>query len=321
MNMKVVLSLCFLIFLNQFGVVLCRQYGVQSQSTRRSVLRPCILCCGRKETEPNALRNLIGKGKKSTDLIVSSTCKTDQNGEGNSQLSGMKEDGSRLKGAAITSDVIGIEAIPKDSCRVGLDNTVQTQINVISKSDPDQSDDEAGKNYNFKQCFSESPPIVPYQGFFLIFAESMTTFMFLDATKANWFFTDYLDGCDIFVATDTTQLDKPLVIHSNKNDLREESDKVRLKAKGEIVDKIMANVQLTKPSYKLRARLYVTQSLPNVNDYFTGYLNDVRHSGLRLYTYDSVTFDKHLFFGYYDKVWKFYVKPIKAGGTTTQIEF
>lgn len=316
--MKDVVLLCFLVFLNQFGVVLCRQHEVQSQSTRRSVLRSCKLCCGRKQTEPNALRNLFGKGKESTDIIVSSKCHTDQNGEGNSQLSGMKENGNRLKGAAITEDIIGIEVLPNDGCRVGLDNSAQTQINVISKSDPDQSNEVVGMEYNFKQCSLKSPP-VPYQGVFLTYVESMNTFMFLDITKANWFFTDYLDGCDIFVATDATQPDKPLVIHSNRNDLQDKSDEVRLSAKGDVVDKIMAIVQLTKPSYKLKARLYLTPTSPAVGIYFKKYLSDIRHAGLHTDTYDSDKLGKHLFFGFYDKVWKFYVKPVK-GGTTKEIK-
>ena len=110
--MKAVLFFCVLVFLN-FAVM--RSTGVG------------CLCCG-KNQERNALQNLLGEGREATNLIVSTDCHLFPAIEEFSTWLAIKENGNtyeynpQKRGYEIQQGTIGIQVIPKDSCRVGLGN-------------------------------------------------------------------------------------------------------------------------------------------------------------------------------------------------------
>lgn len=153
--MKAVVFFCVLVFLN-FAVM--RSAGGN------------VFSSGKKQ-ERNALDNLLGKGTEATNLVVSSDCQLYPDYKEFSTWSAIKKNGERyiVKGNSdIPTETIGIQIIPKDmSCRVVLDNSKNTIINVISKSKLEDNDD------------------LQFQAFFLLQIDDTNTFMFLDPTRAE----------------------------------------------------------------------------------------------------------------------------------------
>jgi hypothetical protein len=272
--MKAVLFFCVLVFLN-FAVMRCAG----------------CLCCG-KNQERNALQNLLGKGTEKTQLVVSTDCF-----KMFSTRSAIKKNGQTL----------GEQVIPKDSCRVGLDNYENTYINVISKSEPENED--------FKECPSNGQYDRQFQAFFLTYEENMNTFMVLDPDRARWFFTSSLTGCDIFVAIDQNNPNNPLVIHSNMNVIN--NDKDNLKHKGDTVDMIMEKEFVR--GYELKARVYHKSPDVNARKYMDTYRNEHPHIEIIMF-YNAESQDSpFLFFGYYsNSVWHFFIKA-KNGGETYKV--
>jgi hypothetical protein len=275
--MKAVLFFCVLVFLN-FAVM-------RSVSGSGS-----LLSCG-KEQERNALQNLLGKGTEKTQLVVSSDCF-----KMFSTRSAIKKNGKTL----------GEQIIPKDSCRVGLDNDENTYINVISKSESDNED--------FKECPSNGQDDRQFQAFFLTYELNMNTFMFLDPNRARWFFTSSLTGCDIFVAINKNNPNNPLVIHSNMNAI--ENNKDNLEHKGNTVDKIMETVPV---GYELKARVYHKSQHPDARKYMDTYRNEHPHIEIIMFYNAESQGSPFLFFGYYSNaVWHFFIKA-KNGGETYKV--
>ena len=289
--MKAVLFFCVLVFLN---------FAVMRSAS--------CLCCG-KNQERNALQNLLGEGREATNLIVSTDCHLFPAIEEFSTWLAIKENGNTYEynpqksSYEIQPRTIGIQVIPKESCRVGLDNFKPTDINVISNS-------ESKKDKDFKECPSNGQNALQFQAFFLKFQENMNTFMFLDPNRARWFFTSELGGCDIFVAIDQSKPDNPLVIHSNMNVIN--NDKDNLEHKGDTVDKIM---KFVPEGYKVKARVYHKSPDPGAQKYMETYKKN--HDIGNIVFYDAASLESlFLFFGYYsNSVWHFFIKAQKGGET------
>lgn len=156
-----------------------------------------------------------------------------------------------------------------------------------------------------------------YQAVILRFAEESNTYMILDPEKAPWFFTDALGGCDIFVATAENQGNKPLVIHANRNQFKDQTK--NLQDKEDSVNGMLANLN---GNYRIIARAYFLPRNPpelvgNVQAYIAQY--EQNHPGIRLLPYNNyIRNQAFYFFGQYMSTqeparWRFYLKGAKDG--------
>jgi len=143
------------------------------------------------------------------------------------------------------------------------------------------------------------------QAVFLNLGVDTNTYMILNPAVAPWFFTDQLSGCDVFVATDPTRLDRPIVIHSNLNSRR--GNKIEnLRNKGNSIDEILRS----HAGYTLIARVYSAPSRQHrrgANNYLTKYKTN--HAGIQLVQYDTEQPRQPFqFIGHYVGRWTFYLK-------------
>ena len=151
-----------------------------------------------------------------------------------------------------------------------------------------------------------------FQAVYLPFAYNANTYMTLNATAAPWFFTAPLTGCDIFVATNPDQPNRPIVIHSNLNEYKEHN-LVNLQVKGIYADELLTD---SPPGYQLIARVYHKPSPEeemDVNNYLEKY--KTKHQKIMLLSYPSAKPQFFLFFGHYDGNWTFFLKG-ELDGTT-----
>lgn len=160
-----------------------------------------------------------------------------------------------------------------------------------------------------KQC-AKTPE---FQAVYLPFANNANTYMILNPTAAPWFFTTFLSGCDIFVATNPGQPNRPIVIHSNLNEYKEHN-LVNLQVKGIYADELLTD---SRPGYQLIARVYHKPSPGeemDVNNYLEKY--KTKHQKIMLLSYPSAKPQIFLFFGHYDGHWTFFLKGEKDGTTS-----
>ena len=156
--------------------------------------------------------------------------------------------------------------------------TVDKEVRLYSKN-YEQENVPAGS----EQCANQ----LKFQAIYLRYIEGGDSYTFLDPSTAPWFFTTPLMGCDVFVATETNQGDRPLVIHSNRNLI-----------KGTVVDKLRAKENFVKVllkrlqnRYKVIARVYMMSRFDEENrqraidDYMGQYLK--RNPGVKLIPYDE----------------------------------
>ena len=166
-----------------------------------------------------------------------------------------------------------------------------------------------------------------FQAIFLPFEEGLDLYTFLNPSVAPWFFTAPLGGCDIFVATETNHGDRPLVIHSNRNNILNAVD--NLMAKEKFVDGLLGRLQKT---YRVIARVHWTS--PNVetkgeiNEHLQKYV--ASHPEVRLIPYNeempSDGKQKFQFIGHYQRKfltlppwqwrWRFINKGVENGATS-----
>ena len=121
-----------------------------------------------------------------------------------------------------------------------------------------------------------------FQAIFLPFEERVDLYTFLNPSVAPWFFTARLGGCDIFVATTTDRGDRPLVIHSNRNNIINAVDNLR--AKEQFVDRLLKKWGGT---YRVIARVHWTS--PDVKGAIDKHLENyvASHPGVRLIPYNE----------------------------------
>ena len=155
-----------------------------------------------------------------------------------------------------------------------------------------------------------------FQAVFLPQDYNANTYMILNPAMAPWFFTAPLSGCDIFVATNPNQGDRPIVIHSNLNEYQNYLV-VNLKLKGATVDEML---ELRHPGYQVIARVHY-KPLPGEEEDVNPYLEQykIQHQGIHLISYTHeppATSQVFHFFGHYDGQWKFILKGEKDGKTT-----
>lgn len=243
-----------------------------------------VFCCNRKPSEPNALENLMAGNEKT--YLFRSPNRMDSLEQGQFK---------------VASQEIVIQVNQKIPFRVGVDKAEKTQINILTKTDDNYMKDL----YNFSPCGNQLAYFLPFQ-------ENLHTFMFWEWGKADWFFTDNLGGCDMFVAkSEVDQTKKALIIHSNLNKYKSEVEQeTNLRLKGaaakEIVDAF--------PGYRIVMRLYTKPTHPKALRYmqqYEKYHNAYPSMGRKkiyLYNYDAAT----IFFGLKAK---FYAKPMFGGET------
>ena len=268
----------------------------QAAATTRKK-RGCILstCCHRKQSEPNALQNLMPTP------------------EGGTKPAEIRRSYNLVNHTALIPtevDIPGNESVTKcdqsKPCRVGLDLDNEIQIDVITQEDKDVDENHW---WNFSPCENQL-------GYYLLFRENGHTFMSWDWKTANWFFTDDLTGCDVFVAKKLDEENKALIIHSNLNRLKEPNEKEEnFRIKGETAERI---VNLF-PGFRLVMRLYARPSHPAATNFIEEYKANHSLPGSKIFTheYDLDNYrDGYIFFG---KDGKFYVKA-KQGTETVELK-
>ena len=275
-----------------WSFVASNQAAASTRKKRGGVLSSC---CHRKQSEPNALQNLMPRpegGTKPTEIIFS------YNLTRHAVLTPTKVD--------IQGNELVIKYNQSKLCRVGLDRDNEIQIDVITHEDKDV--DENGFS-NFSPCENQLGYCLPFQ-------ENGHTFMSWDLKTANWFFTADLTGCDVFVAKKSDEEAKALIIHSNLNKYnapREQEKNLRIK--GEMAEKIVNSF----PGYRLVMRLYARPSDPAATNFIEKYKADhsLPESKIFTYEYDLDNYQAgYIFFG---KDGKFYVKA-KQGRETEELK-
>ena len=181
-------------------------------------------------------------------------------------------------------------------------------VSAVSKTDQDVPPGS-------KQCCALSQA---FQAVFLPFEVDKNTYMILDPSVVRWFFTSTLSGCDIFVAVDQQLGNRPIVIHSNRNNCGNKLQ--NLQEKGTSVDLRLKS----HPDYTLIARVYV-EPLPEdkvgAYEYLKQY--ETQHAGIKLISYNTnppAIAQAFYFIGHYvPEQWKFIVKG-KIDGTTKVLD-
>ena len=154
-----------------------------------------------------------------------------------------------------------------------------------------------------------------FQAIFLRYAEYGDSYTFLNPNVAPWFFTSPLEGCDVFVATEKNHGDKPLVIHSNRNQFKKDPVK-NLGDKEKFVKDLLKSLQR---SYKVIARVYMNKMPKNeeeqkaIFDYIDKYYKS--NPGIKLISYNDGN-QGHQFIGHYNNdfnTWRFINKGENDG--------
>lgn len=164
----------------------------------------------------------------------------------------------------------------------------------------------------------ENANLPKYQAVILPFVPNHDTYTILDPMRqfngAPWFFTAKLTGCDMFVATVENQGNKPLVVHSNRN---EEPDVVKnLQSKEKSVDLLLKN---ENTAYNVIARVYWTSTdqaeKETINQHLSKYAATPGHEKIILIPYDESSEEVGFyFFGHYDgSSWTFVLKGASTG--------
>ena len=126
-----------------------------------------------------------------------------------------------------------------------------------------------------------------FHAVFLRFAEKRDSYTFLNPNVAPWFFTSPLFGCDMFVATEKNHGDKPLVIHSNRNQFINDPVK-NLSDKERFVEDLLKS---WPGSYKVIARVYMSKMSSDkeeeiaIFDYIAKYSKS--NPGVKLISYND----------------------------------
>lgn len=183
----------------------------------------------------------------------------------------------------------------------------EISLHVISK-------DTTQEKTPGSETFANMPQ---YQAVILKFIEKVNTDMILDPERAPWFFTDALGGCDIFVAAAENQGNRPLVIHSNRNQIDDQRE--NLQAKGDSVNNMP---EILSGNYRIIARVYfLPRDPPQLVVGVRAYIDQYRqnHPGIRLLPYNNLIMHQAFyFFGQYTSAqqparWRFYLKGAKDG--------
>jgi len=173
--MKKVLCFFFLAFL----LVVSHQDRVQKRGGNKS--RQGGPCSVTNKT----LLNLQEKGKAIYGKLTATTaCQTEMSKQNGDKKTKIREDYQK------TCYTIG-----------------QSNMKVFVRAKTDELSDIPGSD----ECAS----LPEFQAVYLNQDENTNTYMILNTAVAPWFFTAQLGGCDVFVATDSTRLDRPIVMHSN----------------------------------------------------------------------------------------------------------
>lgn len=112
------------------------------------------------------------------------------------------------------------------------------------------------------------------------------------------------------IGIDQNNRNKPLVIHSNMNKIKNYND--NLEHKGNTVDMMIMKFV---PGYKLKARVYHKSPDPATQKYMETY--GKKHEIGNIVFYDAASLkSEFLFFGHYsDSVWHFFIKAQEGGET------
>ena len=161
------------------------------------------------------------------------------------------------------------------------------------------------------------------QAVFLRFQDNDNTYTVLNQ-EIPWFFTDELGGCDMFVAAAENRGFSPLVVHSNRNNIKNQA--LNLQEKGDSVNELIA---MSYPGYKVIARVFSYNPLDAskeekkaVSKYVTAYGKN--HPGIQLFPYDNFAvygkkkIQKYSFIGRFvslqqPQYWRFILKGNMVG--------
>jgi len=157
--------------------------------------------------------------------------------------------------------------------------------------------------------------LLEFQAIFLRYAENLDSYTFLNPNVAPWFFTSPLSGCDLFVATEKNHGDKPLVIHSNRNQFTKDPVK-NLSDKERFVKDLLKSLQR---SYKVITRVYMSNMSSDkklkiaIFDYIDKYYKS--NPGVKLISYNGGN-QGHQFIGHFNNAfntWRFINKGENDG--------
>ena len=188
-------------------------------------------------------------------------------------------------------------------------------IHIFSKT----TNGDMPEDTNLPPGSEEMANVGRFQTIFLRFQERLDTYTILNPTMAPLFFTADLEGCDMFVATETNKGDKPIVFHTNRNNVKDPVQNRR--TKGQSVDNILKSY----PGYKVVARVYWTSLEPAEKVKIDEYLRQEYkplHSEATLLPYNNqdglpVGKEQHFsFIGHYKgqtAVWNFILKGRTSG--------
>ena len=183
------------------------------------------------------------------------------------------------------------------------------EVKVYSKTH-EPSDVPAGSG----QCANRPE----FQAKFLRYATYGDTYTFFNPNVAPWFFTSPLLGCDVLVATEKNHGDKPLVIHSNRNQFINDPVK-NLSDKEKFVEDLLKSLlKSLQRSYKV-ARVYmgkVPRNKEERKDYFDYFVKYYKSNlGIKLISYNDGN-QGHQFIGHYNNdlnTWRFINKGANDG--------
>ena len=288
--LSIVISVLALSFVESNGTA-------ASTRKKRSCGLSDLFCCHRAQSEPNALQNLMPRP------------------EGGTKRTEIRRSYNLVNHTALIPtevDIPGNKPVTKcdqsKPCRVGLDLDNEMQIDVITQEDKDVDEND---RWNFSPCENQL-------GYYLPFQENGHTFMSWDWKTANWFFTDDLTGCDVFVAKKSDEENKALIIHSNLNRLKDPNEKEEnFRIKGETAERIVNSALF--PGFRLVMRLYARPSYPAATNFIEEYKANHSLPGSKIFTYEydlDNYQDGYIFFG---KDGKFYVKA-KQGTETVELK-
>lgn len=281
--------LAFLLRMNSlvFFFVLATVALIQGQNSTNQDGKPFLKSCFNAPRTHNAVENLMTS--KRVEILVSPFCSEDMRYRAVNQGAGDK---LRFHN-------------PTAVCRVGLPQhpttgeASRTVLKVYTCREPSP----------YTLSCGDRPPSA---ALFLPYSENQNTYMKLNASRAHWFFTTALGGCDIFIATRPGHLKEPLIVHANRNDCP--LDHVtNFREKGVGTDEIVPGLA---PGYELKARVHVKrQSTPQLTTYWSTYRAAHNNIPLTIYKTENPdeTFD---FFGQYqgDALgWRFFLKAITKG--------
>lgn len=281
--------LAFLLRMNSlvFFFVLATVALIQGQNSTNQDGKPFLKSCFNAPRTHNALENLMTS--KPIQIQVSPFCSTQD-----------MEDGAVNQGRGDKLRFYNPTAV----CRLGLPQHPRTReasrtvLKVYTCREPSL----------FTLSCGDGPSSA---ALFLPYSENKNTYMKLNASRAHWFFTTALGGCDIFIATRPGHPKEPLIVHANRNNCS--SDHLaNFREKGEGTDEIVPGLAT---GYELKARVHVKrQSTPQLTTYWSTYR--AAHNNIPLTIYKTENPDETFnFFGQYQAAlgWRFFLKAITKG--------